>query len=282
VILKRTRLTVIALLAIILPSLTQAADAKPVRPGSDIIGGSPAATNEFPFMVAVLDETLGGTDYNKQFCGGSLIAPSWVLTAGHCAEGMRADDLAVAVGRTLLNSNQGERHDVAAGGVFIHPQYDSRSLAHDAALLRLTTPVSATIAPLHLATTPPVAGTGDDLFEQAGTMLTVIGWGTVSTKKPSYPNDLRKVDVPVVSDITCAGSYGSSLDAPTMVCAGAPNIDSCYGDSGGPLFSRNGGSPVQIGIVSWGSGCAKRRFPGVYSEVNNPSIRTWITATAGV
>jgi secreted trypsin-like serine protease len=72
-----------------------------------------------------------------------------------------------------------------------------------------------------------------------------------------------------------------------MVCAGAPNIDSCYGDSGGPLFARNNGSPIQIGIVSWGNGCAKKRFPGVYSEVNNTEstgigIRNWINGLANV
>jgi secreted trypsin-like serine protease len=277
--LKRTRLAVVALLAIVLPSLSQAADARPVRPGADIIGGTPAGTGEFPFMAAILDETRGGNDFNKQFCGGSLISASWVLTAAHCAEGMSADDLAVAVGRTLLNSTQGERHDVA--NVYMHPRFNIPvGLAHDAALLRLTTPVtSPTITPIRLAAEPPAA---DDQFEAAGTMLTVIGWGTVSTRKPSYPNDLRKVDVPVVSDTTCRGAYGASLDAATMVCAGAPNIDSCYGDSGGPLFAKNGGSPVQVGIVSWGNGCAKRRFPGVYSEVNNQQIRDFIRSTAGV
>lgn len=111
-------------------------------------------------------------------------------------------------------------------------------------------------------------------------MLTVIGWGTISTKKATYPNDLREVDVPVVDDGACRGAYGSSLDAPTMVCAGAPNIDSCYGDSGGPLFDY--ATKTQVGIVSWGNGCAKRRFPGVYSEVNNPQIRSFIQNTAGV
>jgi len=275
--LKRSRLAVVVLLAIVLPSLSQAADARPVRPGSDIIGGDPAATGEFPFMAAILDETRGGTDYDKQYCGGSLIDDDWVLTAAHCAEGMTASQLSVAVGRTLLNSTpaQGQRRSVAA--VYMHPDFnDPIGLAHDAALLRLATPVTG-ITPIRLA------GAADDRFEAAGQMLTVIGWGTVSTRKPNYPNELRKVNVPVVDDATCATSYGAELDAPTMVCAGAPNIDSCYGDSGGPLFATDtDGSRIEVGIVSWGKGCAKRRFPGVYSEVNDLDIRTWITTTAGV
>ena len=272
---KRTRLAVVALLTIVFPSLSQAADAKPLRPGADIIGGVTAQPGEFPFMAAILDERLGGTDYNKQFCGGSLIASAWVLTAAHCVEDASAGSLAVAVGRTLLSSSpsQGVRRSVAA--VRVHPDYDPVELTHDAALLQLSSPVDVnTYRPIQLATT------ANDNLERAPTVLTVIGWGTTSARKANYPNDLRKVDVPVVEDGPCAGAYGASLDAATMVCAGAPNIDSCYGDSGGPLFDKT--SRIQVGIVSWGNGCAKRKFPGVYSEINNGSIRSWITTNAGV
>jgi trypsin len=276
--LKRTRLVVVALLAIVLPSLSQAADARPVRPGGDIIGGDPAATGEFTFMAAILDETIGGNDFDKQFCGGSLIAADWVLTAAHCAKGASPEDLAVAVGRTLLDCNQGERRRVVE--VHVHPDFnDPISLAHDAALLKL----APRTAPSGINPIPLAVAADDHPFEDSGEMLTVIGWGTVSARRPAYPNELRKVDVPVVDDATCGTVYKTSLDAATMVCAGAPNIDSCYGDSGGPLFGRrDDGSPVQIGIVSWGNGCAKKRFPGVYSEVNNSDIRSWITTTAGV
>jgi trypsin len=276
--LKRTRLAVVALLAIVLPGLSQAADARPVRPGGDIIGGVPADPGEYPFMAAILDKTISGSDFNKQFCGGSLIAADWVLTAAHCVQGEDPRNLAVAVGRTLLDSNQGVRSDVTHA--YVHPDYgDPAGNSHDAALLRLATAVPLQIAaPIRLANNT----VADNLLEAANTMLTVIGWGTTSARKASYPNELREVDVPVVSDATCSGVYGASLDAATMVCAGAPNIDSCYGDSGGPLFARNNGDPIEVGIVSWGNGCAKKRFPGVYSEVNNPEIRDWITLVARV
>ena len=271
---KRRRLFVVALLAIVLPSLSQAADARPVRPGTDIIGGVPTGTGEFPFMAAILDESFGGNDYNKQFCGGSLIAPTWVLTAAHCVAGTSPNQLAVAVGRTdLSNGNQGERRSVAA--VHVHTSYgEPTNFAHDAALLRLSSAVTA--APIGLPATT------DNRFEDANDMLTVIGWGTRRAGRPDYPDALYKVDVPVVSDATCRGSYGASLHEATMVCAGAPGIDSCYGDSGGPMFANDGSSRLQIGIVSWGNGCAKKRFPGVYSEVNSSSIRSWIFTNAGV
>jgi secreted trypsin-like serine protease len=274
VFLKRSRLAVVALLAIVLPSLSQAADARPVRPGADIIGGVPVtSTDGFQFMAAILDESFGGNDYNKQYCGGSLIAPTWVLTAAHCVEDVTLGNLRVAIGRTLLNSNPPQGEKIAVKRVEVHPNYNRVSLAHDAALLELIS--SSSFTPIRLAVAP-----NDDVLESGGRMLTVIGWGTVSTGKMNYPNDLRKVDVPVVDDATCGSTYRSSLDAATMVCAGAPNIDSCYGDSGGPLFDK--GSRTQVGIVSWGNGCAKKRFPGVYSEVNNTAIRSWISGLAKV
>jgi secreted trypsin-like serine protease len=255
---------------------TAAPTAAASPPTVDIIGGSQAAPGEFPFMAAILDETIAGTDWNKQFCGGALISSEWVLTAAHCAQGESAGNLAVAVGRTTLSSStQGQRRAVSE--VHVHPQFNSPiSLAHDAALLRLASPV--TLAPVRLATA------ADDGFEAAGTPLTVIGWGNTKTSgQPNYPDQLMKVTVPVVSDASCANSYRNSLDAPTMLCAGQQGKDSCQGDSGGPMFATAAdGSRIEMGIVSWGNGCAKKNFPGVYGEVNNADIRSWITSVSGV
>jgi secreted trypsin-like serine protease len=244
-------------------------------PSPQIIGGDPAEPGEYPFMAAILNETISGDDYQKQFCGGSLVDDDWVLTAAHCVEDTAPSSLAVAVGRRVLTSTEGERRSVAQ--VFVHPSFGSpTSLAHDAALLRLSSPVTG-ITPIDLAVA------ADDAYEVAGTVLTVIGWGTTRAKgQPSYPDDLQEVDVPAVGDGRCSRVYGTSFHRATMLCAGGPGIDSCYGDSGGPLFARRAEGPVQLGVVSWGNGCATRRFPGVYSEVNNPSIRSWVTSYTGV
>jgi secreted trypsin-like serine protease len=129
-----------------------------------------------------------------------------------------------------------------------------------------------------------LAGPGDDAYETPGTMLTVIGWGNTSlTGHPNYPDELRELQVPVVSDADCDFAYSGAVTVETQVCAGEKRVDSCQGDSGGPLFATtSSGSYVQVGIVSWGFKCGKQHFPGVYTEVNSPTVRDWIRAVSGI
>jgi secreted trypsin-like serine protease len=267
---------VAAALALGLGLSTGSATAGPGGVSPFIIGGGPAQPGEYPFMAAILDETASGTDYDRQFCGGALISAQWVLTAAHCVRGVRPAELAVAVGRTVLSSADGQRRAVAE--VHVHPKYkDPVANAHDAALLRLASPVAG-IAPIRLA------DAGQDRFERDGTRLTVIGWGdTNAGGGTNYPDQLMEVRVPVVSDGECADVYRNAFHNATMLCAGKGGADSCYGDSGGPLFATTeSGNRVHVGIVSWGQGCARERYPGVYAETNNPNTRNWITRVAGV
>ena len=129
-----------------------------------------------------------------------------------------------------------------------------------------------------------LAGPSDNGFEIAGTQLTVIGWGNTSkTGQASFPNELREVVVPVVADATCDTAYHGFVTVETQLCAGQKGVDSCGGDSGGPLFATtSSGTRIQVGIVSYGIGCAKQRYPGVYTEVNSPTVRSFIAEVAGV
>ena len=272
---SRAAFASLAVLSLLLVGLVQPVAAAP-RPDPRIIGGEPTGVGEYPFMVALLLEPRGGTDFDKQYCGASLIASRWVLTAAHCVEFLNdPSEISVVAARTHLDSTEGERRAVKA--FYIHPDYDTNAISPDVALIELRQPITG-VTPIRLA------GASDDGLEAAGTPLTVIGWGNTDmrTNKASFPDELREVVVPVVSDARCTEVYKSFLVADTMLCAGEGGIDSCQGDSGGPMFATVGGTQIQMGIVSWGIGCAKNHFPGVYSEVNSPTIRSFITAISGV
>ncbi|MGH9186786.1 MAG: S1 family peptidase [Acidimicrobiales bacterium] len=262
----------IAVLAVV--ASTVGADATPTTP--TIIGGEPVPDGKYPFQVALLDETLSGDDYDKQFCGGSLIGSHWVLTAAHCVTddgGQEIDPagLAVAVGRTVLTSELGERF--AAAEIRLHPGFRGATLSNDAALIRLSG--SSSITPIRLAVA------ADDRLEAIGTSLTVAGWGdTKPGDGVDFADRLREVAVPVVGDAACAAAYtdDGGIAATRELCAGSEGLDSCEGDSGGPLFATKGGSFLQLGIVGWGTGCEQLSHPGVYTEVNSPDIRRFIIA----
>jgi trypsin len=230
-----------------------------------VVGGSNAAEGEFPFMASLQD----GSGF--AFCGGSVIAPTWVLTAAHCVADGDASDLYVVTGRTdLADTSRGQRIKVTQA--LVHPAYADST--HDAALLHLATATDSPAIRL--------AGAADDGLEAPGAPVTVTGWGDILPTMGLFaPTRMQKVNLNVVSDSEC-GQTNIGFDGATGVCAAALLKDSCQGDSGGPLFATVAGTKVQIGIVSYGQSCALPKFPGVYSEVNNPAIRSWISGTAGV
>lgn len=274
---RQSRATIASLATVLLLLTALVGPAAAARqPEPRIIGGQPADFGEYPFMAALLFEPNQGNDFQKQYCGGSLIASRWVLTAAHCLDFLEGpEQVAVAVSRTHLNSTEGAR--VAVQAIHIHPDWDPNLLSPDVGLLELANPVNG-------AETIRLAGPADDAFEAAGTSLTVIGWGNTDRRpnKASFPDELREVVVPVVADAPCDHANKGFVVPETMLCAGKKKADSCQGDSGGPLFATSGGTEIQMGIVSWGFGCGKNHFPGVYGEVNSPTIRSFIQAVAGV
>ncbi len=250
-------------------------------PVDAIVGGRAAGPGEGAYTVALLSGD------GALFCGGSLVAPTWVLTAGHCAaavaDGSVPGPVTVAIGRSTLSGGAGQVHPVAE--VILHPAYDDAALVNDAALIRLGTPSNGPVVRL--------AGAADDALEAHGTPVQVYGWGLTLPMLPVVPlplpssDELQVVDVPIVGDAQCQQQYDllalitGTMSPPDHLCAAALLKDSCSGDSGGPLVARTQGGDVQLGIVSFGFGCALPTHAGVYTEVNAPAIRSWITSLTG-
>ena len=232
-------------------------------PSAAIVGGSATAEGAHPYMASLQD----GSGF--AFCGGSVIAPRFVLTAAHCVPDGDASDLFVVVGTNDISDGSGTR--IAVSRVSVHPDYADST--HDAAVLELAS--SAPVTPIALA------AEGEDALEADGTTVTVAGWGDTTPVVGGgllTSSTLREVDLQVVAD----DSFECPADGATGICAAAFLKDSCQGDSGGPLFGSSGGTRTQIGIVSYGLGCGVPTQAGVYSEVNNAATRAFVRSVAGV
>jgi secreted trypsin-like serine protease len=239
-----------------------------------IVGGKPVANiSDTPWQVALVD---GNDSSLFQFCGGSLVAPNWVLTAAHCVDnslvGKDPKRLDVIAG-TLTYKTGGVRTDVDK--IFVNPKWRQTDTQYDfdAALLKLKIPVSV-VVPIKL-----IAPNG---ILPEGPTVRVSGWGATSESGP-VSEKLLFVDVPVISNAECnkPESYDGRVSA-QMFCAGVRQggLDSCQGDSGGPVMSTASnptGTPELVGIVSWGFGCARKLQPGVYTRIT--TVSQWASDT---
>lgn len=213
------------------------------------------ASGAAPWMVALSDES------GNQFCGGTLVRPTKVVTAAHCAvepfSGRRRQpgSVAVIIGRPDLRTSDGMADEV--GAVWVHPGFRGVGRGDDVAVLTLSTPVTQ-------PTLPIVAAHNEQPY-RPGTPGKVYGWGRTSERDPQSPV-LRSVDVPVSPDSTCAKAF-REFEPAKMFCAGVPEggRDACAGDSGGP-FVING---QLAGIVSFGSGCGRAGYPGIYTRLSS-------------
>merc|ERR1719445_2195438 len=248
-----------------------------IKKTSRIVGGSETEINEYPWMASIADSQ------ESQFCGGTLIASQWVLTAAHCmfkdsagTQPQTAGDLLVVLGEHDLLT-EGEASKIAKKVVKVskiinHKDYNSPSPTNnDITLLKLAEEVDMnTYTPACLPSTA-------DNFE--GKNAWVYGWGTTDYGAASS-NKLLEVEVPVVSNAVCAAAMPEFMITDSMLCAGGmAGKDGCQGDSGGPLTVDVDGKHVLIGDVSFGNKCGLAGKYGVYGDV--AFFKTWIDTNVG-
>ncbi|XP_042861376.1 transmembrane protease serine 9-like isoform X1 [Penaeus japonicus] len=226
-----------------------------------IIGGREAQKGKWPWQVVILNR------FQEAFCGGTLVGSRWVLTAAHCVR----RKLFVRLGEHDLALREGAEVEYKVSRTVIHPKYDSTTVDNDVALLQLPEPVATTprIAPACL----PEQGANLPV----GDKCTIIGWGKERNTHLFGTDVLHEAEVvPIIASKICEAVYEDYYITSNMFCAGylKGRVDSCAGDSGGPLLCQRHGRWYIYGITSFGEGCGKKGKFGIYARVSN--YRHWI------
>ncbi|KAL7483435.1 hypothetical protein ACHAW6_009081 [Cyclotella cf. meneghiniana] len=223
-----------------------------------IINGDAATPDRYPYTASLVSSS-------RHVCGGTLIAPDVILTAGHCS-GFFSE---VQIDRYDITADDGDYDYLMVEEHFAHPDF-ANIIQSDFALAKLYGRSFKSVVALNT----------DGDVPQDDEYLTVMGWGvTVEGVSSTQSDILREVQVQSMGNTECDGSSGQyngefvtyeGYIEDNMLCAWSQDKDACQGDSGGPLIRRgdDAADDVQVGVVSWGLGCAMETFPGVYSRIS--------------
>ncbi|KAL6031518.1 hypothetical protein STEG23_005896, partial [Scotinomys teguina] len=231
-----------------------------------IVGGQPAAERKWPWQVSLQVD-------NHHICGGSLISKWWVMTAAHCILGHL--EYVVSMGEVNLWSRKAV--NIPVQDIIIHQDYSVMgTIEHDIALALLASPVN------YSASIQPVCLPDRAFLVQAQTQCWVTGWGRIA-EKGKASGQLQEVELSIIRHEQCnqilkesTGTIFTQVQKGGVCGYSEKGGDSCQGDSGGPLVCEFNETWVQVGIVSWGIGCGRKGFPGVYTEVPQVTTALWL------
>jgi trypsin len=232
----------------------------PAGPARAIVGGTVAAPGSHPYILSV---QLNG----QHVCGAALLSPTTAVTAAHCyAENPR--NTSISAGRQNITVAETSAQTRKVSSYVIHPRFDAVTVDSDIAVLHWKEPLALNSRVGVVPYAPQGSG------PPVGSSMDIAGWGVLNEDSREPSAELRRLDVPVLSDTACARRYYPGADTSTKFCAGfaGGGEDACYGDSGGPGVVDG----RLVGIISYGDGCARPNRPGVYTRV--AAFADWVGA----
>jgi len=251
--------------------------------GNRIVGGRLTKVEDYPWQISITDQNM------THICGGTILTRRHVLSAAHCFQSLDASVSAINV--VLWRNSEGWKiHEVKQ--IRRHKRFSSETKLNDIAILLLESPLvfDSEIYPVCLPSAGEDYSDNEKLLGRTGK---VLGFGETRRKlvdtwrsrrsKRDVTNDLslRQTSLRIMSNEECQEKFSKGgiedvdqLKSETIFCAFKNGTDACSGDSGGPLVLSEQGRYFQVGIVSYGLGCADGRYPGVYTNIDK--FRAWI------
>jgi len=257
---------------------------------SRIVGGSKASFGQFPWQAQIW--AIKSPNGNPTFtCGGTLVTEELILTAAHCIHYTNPERYLIKLGRQYVD----EKDEICSGyeqrykviDLAVHPEFNKRHLTNDIAVMWIRS--EKYNQPVHYADhilpacLPELSkSTEEDEFYKAEQYGVVTGWGLLNETEKEGSNSLQHVALPILKSNICLQAYGKfvHMDENKQFCAGNDQgQDACAGDSGGPFIVAKNGHHYLVGVVSYGRGCARPEYPGVYSNVLH--YLSWINSVVG-
>ncbi|CAF0944603.1 unnamed protein product [Rotaria sordida] len=234
-----------------------------------IVGGESAGTSTWGWAVSI---SIRGTS----LCGGAILSSSWIITAAHCVSGISASQVTVYAGSNTRYSGQSR----VASSITVHPSYVNTTKVNDIALIRLSTPLTMSSSTVKIICIPSVSSATllASEWPSADLYVVAVGWGTL-WEGGSLPTALQQVTVQTI-DYRQSSCTSVLNNRAMQFCAGISGggKDTCQGDSGGPLMMFTTSNQwVLVGVTSYGFGCARAAYSGVYTRV--AYYQNWISTT---